>query len=392
MTTDATLAADIDATCRLTGEFTLRSGQVADTYFDKYLFEAQPALLDRVAAQMVDLLPEDTELLGGLELGGIPIATMVSAKTGLPALFVRKKAKEYGTAKLAEGPDVAGRRVTIIEDVITTGGAVRDATRALRELGAIVEVVVCAIDRSPAGENPLADVGLEVRSVLTRADLDAASRCGSTPARRQSTSRPVMSRSGPPSCWPISAPAAWVRLWRHHSMAIGITENARMTMISLSMLSPSVGNASPRKKPSRQIDDDPQHRADEAPEEEPVPLHPGHAGDHGDVGPHERHEAADHERLVAVAVEERGGLVEVLALDDPAVALVERWPDLAPDLVADDVAEEGGDDERRHRDEQLDEGRAREEVELAGGDEEADARRGACRRAGSGRTARTRRR
>ena len=86
---DETLARDIDAVCRLTGEFTLRSGQVADTYFDKYLFESQPALLDRVATRMVDLLPDGTELLGGLELGGIPIATMVSAKTGLPALFVR---------------------------------------------------------------------------------------------------------------------------------------------------------------------------------------------------------------------------------------------------------------------------------------------------------------
>ena len=174
MTPDPTLAADIDAICRLTGEFTLRSGQVSSEYFDKYLFEAQPALLARVAAQMEALLPADTELLGGLELGGIPIATMVSARTGLPALFVRKKAKEYGTCKLAEGPDVAGRRVTLVEDVITTGGAVRDATRALRDAGAVVEVVVCAIDRSPAGQNPLADVGLEVRPVLTKADLDAA--------------------------------------------------------------------------------------------------------------------------------------------------------------------------------------------------------------------------
>ena len=168
------LAADIDATCRLHGEFTLRSGQVSDTYFDKYLFEAQPALLDRVAAQMVALLPEGTELVGGLELGGVPIATMVSAKTGIPALFVRKEAKKYGTAKLAEGPDVAGKRITLIEDVITSGGAVRDAVNALRPLGAIVDTVVCAIDRSPVGENPLADVGLEVRPVLTRADLDAA--------------------------------------------------------------------------------------------------------------------------------------------------------------------------------------------------------------------------
>ena len=170
---DPTLAGDIDAICRLSGQFTLRSGQVSSEYFDKYLFESEPALLARVAAEMERLLPADTELLGGLELGGIPIATMVSARTGLPALFVRKKAKEYGTCKLAEGPEVAGRRVTLVEDVITTGGAVRDATRALRDAGAVVEVVVCAIDRSPAGENPLADVGLEVRPVLTKADLDA---------------------------------------------------------------------------------------------------------------------------------------------------------------------------------------------------------------------------
>jgi orotate phosphoribosyltransferase len=160
-TGDADLAADVDLCCRLTGEFTLRSGQVATEYFDKYLFEADPVLLARVVSQMIDLVPEDT-------------ATVLSARTGLPALFVRKQAKTYGTNKLAEGPDVAGRRVTLVEDVITTGGAVRDATRALREAGAVVETVICAIDRSPEGANPLADVGLEVRPVLTKAQLDAA--------------------------------------------------------------------------------------------------------------------------------------------------------------------------------------------------------------------------
>jgi orotate phosphoribosyltransferase len=174
VTADPTLAAEIDAACRLTGTFTLRSGQVSHEYFDKYLFETSPVLLGKVADAMVDLVPEGTELLGGLEMGGIPIVTALSARTGLPALFVRKQAKEYGTAKLAEGPDVAGRRVTLIEDVITTGGAVRDATNALRAAGAVVEVVVCAIDRSPGEENPLADVELEVRAVLTKAELDAA--------------------------------------------------------------------------------------------------------------------------------------------------------------------------------------------------------------------------
>jgi orotate phosphoribosyltransferase len=173
-TTDSSLAADIDATCRLTGEFTLRSGQVSSEYFDKYLFEADPILLARVAREMIQLVPHDTDLLGGLELGGVPLATSVSGILGTPALFVRKQAKTYGTNKLAEGPDFAGKRVTLVEDVITTGGAVRDATTALRAGGAIVEVVVCAIDRSPAGENPLADVGLEVRAVLTKAELDAA--------------------------------------------------------------------------------------------------------------------------------------------------------------------------------------------------------------------------
>jgi orotate phosphoribosyltransferase len=173
MPPDPDLARDVDARCRLRGTFTLRSGQVSDEYFDKYLFETDPALLSRVAAGMEVLLPDDAELLGGLEMGGIPIVTALSARTGLPALFVRKKAKEYGTCKLAEGPDVAGRRVTLIEDVITTGGAVRDATLALREAGAQVDLVVCAIDRSPSGENPLADVDLEVRAVLTKADLDA---------------------------------------------------------------------------------------------------------------------------------------------------------------------------------------------------------------------------
>src|SRR3546814_2230992 len=78
--TDSTLAADIDACCRLSGEFTLRSGQVASEYFDKYLFESDPVLLGRVADQMLALLPEDTELLGGLELGGIPIVTALSMR------------------------------------------------------------------------------------------------------------------------------------------------------------------------------------------------------------------------------------------------------------------------------------------------------------------------
>ncbi|MEI2779286.1 MAG: orotate phosphoribosyltransferase [Tetrasphaera sp.] len=170
----AALARDIDAACRVTGSFTLRSGRQASEYFDKYLFESQPALLRAVAEAMVPLLPESTDLVGGLELWGIPLATMVSSLTGLPVVFVRKAAKEYGTRRLAEGAEVGGRQVTLIEDVITTGGAVRDAARALRALGAAVDVVICAIDRSGVPGGPLTGDGIETRAVFSKADLDAA--------------------------------------------------------------------------------------------------------------------------------------------------------------------------------------------------------------------------
>lgn len=168
------LAAVIDATCRLQGEFTLRSGTVTDEYFDKYRFEGDPHLLRLVAEHMASLLPSDTQVLGGLELGGVPIATMVGALTGLPAIFVRKQAKTYGTCRLAEGGDFGDRMVTLIEDIITTGGAVRNAAVALRELGANVHTVVCAIDRSEPGANTLHEVNLTTLSVMTKADLNEA--------------------------------------------------------------------------------------------------------------------------------------------------------------------------------------------------------------------------
>lgn len=170
------LARDVDVRCRLTGEFTLRSGQVSTEYFDKYRFESDPDLLRRVVEAMVPLVPTDTDLLGGLELGGIPIATVLSSITGLPALFVRKEAKTYGTRRLAEGADVSGRRVTLVEDVLTTGGAVRDAAVALRDLDATVQVVLCAIDRSGKPGGPVRDIGLQTRAVLSKLDLDGALR------------------------------------------------------------------------------------------------------------------------------------------------------------------------------------------------------------------------
>lgn len=157
--------------CRLAGAFTLRSGQSSTTYFDKYLFESDPVMLGAVAALAVTLVPARVEVLAGLELGGVPVATALSLATGIPAAFVRKEAKRYGTAKLAEGCDVEGRRVLVVEDVITTGGQVAQSTGALRERGAEVDSVLCVIDRS-GGDHPALDsIGCSVIALFTADQL-----------------------------------------------------------------------------------------------------------------------------------------------------------------------------------------------------------------------------
>jgi orotate phosphoribosyltransferase len=155
----------------LTGEFLLRSGQISHEYFDKYRFESDPALLREVAGELVALLPEDAEAVAGLALGGVPLATMVSQLSGLPALFVRKQAKDYGTRRLAEGGEVAGRRLAVVEDVVTTGGQLLESCAALRQRGADIRAVLCVIDREAGGRERLAAAGLELRAVLTATDL-----------------------------------------------------------------------------------------------------------------------------------------------------------------------------------------------------------------------------
>jgi orotate phosphoribosyltransferase len=165
------LAADINAVARLHGRFVLRSGAIATEYFDKYRFEADPGLLARLAQAMRPLVPAEAEVLAGLELGGVPIATALSLADGRPAAFVRKEAKAYGTCKAVEGADVAGRRVAIIEDVITTGGAVRDAVKQLEDAGAQVVAIICAIWRGE-GEPTITGVDAPVVAAFRREELD----------------------------------------------------------------------------------------------------------------------------------------------------------------------------------------------------------------------------
>jgi orotate phosphoribosyltransferase len=172
------LAKKIYEVAHLTGTFKLRSGQVSSEYFDKYLFESNPRILSEIAEQLENLIPEGIEVLAGLEMGGIPIATALSLKSGIPAAFVRKKAKEYGTCKLAEGTSIVGKRICVIEDVITTGGQVVLSTNDLREAGAIVEDVICVIERNPEGKKKLEEIGLRVHSLFRMEELIYAGNSG----------------------------------------------------------------------------------------------------------------------------------------------------------------------------------------------------------------------
>ena len=170
----AELAARIRALARLTGRFTLRSGLVADVYWDKYRFESDPVVLRAIAEAMLPLLPPAYERLAGLELGGVPLVTAISLASGRPCLFVRKAAKPYGTANLVEGGFAAGERAVVVEDVVTSGGQVVESVGAMRRLGLVVDHVVCVVDRRQGGPEAIAAAGCDLRALFTIDELEPA--------------------------------------------------------------------------------------------------------------------------------------------------------------------------------------------------------------------------
>lgn len=165
------LAKRVYDVAHLTGSFLLRSGKTSTEYFDKYQFESDPTLLREIAKGLAPLIPKHTEYLGALEMGGIPIATALSLLTGIPVVFVRKEAKAYGTCKFAEGPKIRGKHICLIEDVITTGGQVAISCGDLRSEDAVIDTVLCVIDRSEGQTQKIESSGLKLKSLFTMAEL-----------------------------------------------------------------------------------------------------------------------------------------------------------------------------------------------------------------------------
>ena len=174
MTPTQPLALRIRQSAQLKGSFVLRSGKHSDTYFDKYRFEADPVLLKDIASQMAVLLPVGTQVLAGLEMGGIPVVTLLSQVTGLPAAFIRKEAKSYGTCRYAEGAQLNGKSFVLVEDVVSSGGAILDALGLLRADGLMPSAALCVIDRETGGKEALAAAGLPLLPLLTFSDIERA--------------------------------------------------------------------------------------------------------------------------------------------------------------------------------------------------------------------------
>jgi len=121
---------------------------------------------------MAPLVPKGTQVLAGLELGGVPIATALSLETGLPVCFVRKARKDYGTCLVAEGAVIEGKKICVIEDVITTGGQVLSSVADLRADGAQVAHVCCAILRATGTPEAFHAARLDLHPLFSRSDLE----------------------------------------------------------------------------------------------------------------------------------------------------------------------------------------------------------------------------
>jgi orotate phosphoribosyltransferase len=158
----------------LEGDFVLRSGKRSRYYLDKFRFETRPDLLaalgERIAAAAREHEPEAARLAAPV-LGAVPLAAAASLAGGLPFVIVRDEAKAYGTANRLEGAYDAGELVCLVEDIVTSGGALVGAISAVRDAGLVVRTAVCVIDREEGGADALARHAVRLRPLFRAGDL-----------------------------------------------------------------------------------------------------------------------------------------------------------------------------------------------------------------------------
>jgi len=154
------------------GNFTLASGRTSTHYVNCKPVSLSGLGLALLSAQMLELVEPEAAAVAGLTLGADPLVSGVAqaaalAGKALDALIVRKEAKGHGTGAWLEGPlPEPGSRITVLEDVVTTGGSSLKAVKQLREAGYVVERVVTIVDRQEGGLAAMQEAGLELRSLF----------------------------------------------------------------------------------------------------------------------------------------------------------------------------------------------------------------------------------
>src|ERR1700694_3036745 len=156
----------------LKGDFVLRSGKRSNRYFDKFRFETDPILLRKLGKHLATLVPKETQRLGAPELGAVLLGGAVSMETGLPLVLVRKEPKGYGTSKQIEGLFDPGDRMTVIEDVVTTGGDSLRSAQVLRDAGADVIHLVVVLERGEGGEENIRAAAIPSSPLFGVSDLE----------------------------------------------------------------------------------------------------------------------------------------------------------------------------------------------------------------------------
>ena len=171
---DAELREALVAAAYLEGDFLLRSGKRSKYYLDKFRFETRPDLLgalgERISATVREHEPEAVRLAAPV-LGAVPLAAAASLAGGLPFVIVRDEAKSYGTANRLEGAYEEGELVCLVEDIVTSGGALLESVAAVREAGLVVRTAVCVIDREEGGADALARLAVRLRPLFRVKDL-----------------------------------------------------------------------------------------------------------------------------------------------------------------------------------------------------------------------------
>lgn len=152
-------------TSYVTGRYVTKDGQVVNHHFDKMRFVTDMEIVKELVPLITELIPEGTEILAGNVLGGVALATAAGLETGLNTVLIRKKAVKG--SNLVEGSDVSGKKVCIITDMVTSADAVMVLVNELKELGANVDTVICALRKTSEAPDLLAAQGITLKHVFT---------------------------------------------------------------------------------------------------------------------------------------------------------------------------------------------------------------------------------